>query len=178
MNININLLKINVNLHTLQPDFANAELYYVIAQDENTFRFARWDEEPDGEEEKFYCFLTEQELLIPAGNILLKQSYILRQDPLYPLAANYMDFIAVIDKLPDNNPAKCIRRFYNEDVDVIKEGLQQKYGGVEKHVVTSSQGQHLLFLIDNIEISISVTMIYFRYKTVFNESHYKHIREA
>ena len=62
MRINVSLLEINVNLHALQPDFLNSELYYVIAQSENSFRFAAWNEEPSADEEKFYCFLTEKEM--------------------------------------------------------------------------------------------------------------------
>ena len=115
MSININQLEINVNLYTLQPDFLNAELHYIIAQSENSFRFAAWHEEPDEDEEKFYCFLTEQELIIPAGNILLKQSYVIREEPLYFQVSGSTDFISVLESLKKNNPAKCIRRFYNED---------------------------------------------------------------
>jgi len=177
MSFNIDQLEINMNLHTLKPDFLNSELYYIIAEDENSFRFASWDEEPGVDEEKFYCFLTERELLIPAGNTLLKESYVLRESPLYPLVTNHTDFAGVIETLGKSNPAKCIRRFYNEDIDAIKEGLEEKFGMVEKHVVTSRQGQHLLFLINNIEISVSATMVYLRYKTLFNESHYKHVKE-
>jgi len=177
MRINVSLLEINVNLHALQPDFLNSELYYVIAQSENSFRFAGWNEEPSADEEKFYCFLTEKEMHIPAGNILLKQSYVLMENALYPLVSNYADFIAIAETLENNKPAKCIRRFYNEDIDIIKRGLEEKYGTVQKHVVTSRQGQHLLFLINDIEISVSATMVYFRYKTSFNESHYRHVKE-
>src|SRR5947209_5847138 len=164
MNIDIEQLEMNVNLHAMKPDFLNSELYYIIAQNENVFRFAEWDEEPATDEEKFYCFLTEQELLVPAGNVLLKESYILRENPIYPVAANYADFAEIIKSLSANTAAKCVRRFYDEDIDAIKEGLQEKYGTVEKHMVTSRQGRHLLFLMDDFEISISATMVYFRYK--------------
>ena len=155
----------------------NSELLYIIAQNENSFRFATWDEEPDADEEKFYCFLTQQELLIPAGNILLKQSYVLREDAVYPLLTNHNDFINIIATLPKGDAAKGIRRFYNEDINVIREGLEAKYVSVEKHIVTSRQGQHVLFLINNIEISISANMVYLRYKTPFNENHYQHVKE-
>lgn len=177
MSIDIKQLEINVNLHALQPDFLNSELHYIIAQTENSFRFAAWNEEPGEHEEKFYGFLEEKELLIPAGNILLKQSYVLSKEPPFPLISNYLDFIAVIDTLSANIPSKRIRRFYNEDIDILKEGLEKKYGKVEKHVVTSRQGQHLLLVINEIEISISATMVYFRYKTIFNENHYRHVKE-
>lgn len=177
MSIDIDQLEMNVNLHALQPDFLNSELYYVIAQNENSFRFAAWDEEPETDEEKFYCFLTEQELLIPAGNILLKESYVLREDSLYPPASNYIDFIEAVETLEDAGVAKRVRQFYDEDIDEIKEGLEEKYGTVEKHLVTSRQGRHLLFLIKDVEISISATMVYFRYKTPYNDSHYRHVKE-
>ena len=177
MNINIDQLEMNVNLHTLHPDFLNSELYYVIAQNENVFRFATWDEEPQAGEEKFYCFLTEQELFVPAGNVLLKESYELREDPLYPSVTNYADFAEIISSLSVKGAAKGIRRFYDEDINAIKEGLEEKFGSVESHIITSRQGRHLLFLMDGIEISISATMVYFRYKTSFNESHYKHVKE-
>src|SRR3954454_11073736 len=134
MNIDIDQLEINVNLHALQPDFLNSELYYVIAQNENSFRFAEWDEEPDVDEEKFYCFLTEEELLIPAGNIVLKESYVLRESSLYPAASNYIDFAKTIETLKAGGAAKRIRRFYDEDINVIQEGLEEKYSVVEKHV--------------------------------------------
>ena len=58
MNIDTKQLEINVNLHSLQPGFLNAELHYIIAASENTFRFANRDEEPKKGEQKFYCFLT------------------------------------------------------------------------------------------------------------------------
>ena len=177
MSIDIDQLEINVNLHALRPEFLNSELHYVIAQNENSFRFATWHEEPEENEEKFYCFLTEQDFLIPAGNVLLKESYMLREDSVYPPVSNYMDFIESIETLEAGGAAKRIRRFYDEDIDKIREGLEEKYGTVEKHVVKSKQGQHLLFLLNNVEISISATMVYFRYKTPFNESHYKHVKE-
>jgi len=177
MSINIDQLEINVNLHALQPDFLNSELYYVIAKNENSFRFAEWHEEPSVNEEKFYCFLTEQDLIIPAGNILLRESYVLKETSIYPHASNYIDFIEAIETLEPNNASKRVRQFYDEDVNAIKEGLEEKYDAVEKHVVTSRQGRHLLFLIENVEISVSATMVYFRYKTPFNESHYRHVKE-
>jgi hypothetical protein len=175
MSINVEQLEMSVNLYALQPDFLNSELHYVIAQNDNSFRFATWDEEPGENEEKFYCFLTDEELLVPAGNVLLKQSYILKEDPIYPAISDHNDFDTFLETLSQVKAAKAVRRFYDADIDAIREGLEEKYGPVEKHVVTSRQGQHLLFLIKDIEISISSNMIYFRYKTPFNESHYKHV---
>ncbi len=34
-----------MNLHALQPNL-KLELYYILAIDENNFRFAGWDDEP------------------------------------------------------------------------------------------------------------------------------------
>src|SRR5438045_2772295 len=145
MSINLEQLEMNVNLHAMHPDFLNSELYYVIAQSENIFRFAEWHEEPGPKEERFYCFLTEQQLLVPAGNVLLKESYVLRDYPLYDVVTSYADFAKIIETLPHNTAAKCVREFYDADIDMIKEGLEEKYGVVEKHLVTSRQGRHLLF---------------------------------
>lgn len=177
MGINIDQLEINVNLHALQPGFLNSELHYIIAESADCFRFTTWDEEPGVNEEKFYCFLTNQELHVAAGNILLKQSYVLKEDPIYPVITAYTDFIDIIETLLTGAAAKGIRRFYNEDIEGIKERLEEKYVTIEKHVVTSTQGKHLLFLLNDIEISVSATMIYFRYKTSFNKSHYSNIKE-
>ena len=46
MNIDIRQLEINVNLHSMQPGFLNYELHYIIASNENNFRFVSWNEEP------------------------------------------------------------------------------------------------------------------------------------
>lgn len=177
MGINKNQLEINVNLHALQPDFLNSEVYYVIAQSENSFRFAAWNDAPQANEEKFYAFLTEDELLIPAGNILLKESYRLTKEPVYPVVSNAADFVSAIDTLQKDSPAKGVRQFYDEDIDTIKQDLEKRYEKVEKHLVTSRQGRHLLISINDIEVSISAAMVYFRYKTVFSQSHYDHIMQ-
>ncbi|MEP6514346.1 MAG: hypothetical protein ABJA79_10775, partial [Parafilimonas sp.] len=95
--------------------------------------------------------------------------------PAYSPATDYMDLVSIIEKLPKNGAGKCIRRFTNQDIDIIKNGLEKKYKSVEEHIITSSQGQHLLLVVNNIEISISATMVYFRYKTPFSESHYNNI---
>ncbi|MCW3105564.1 MAG: hypothetical protein JWQ09_70 [Segetibacter sp.] len=177
MSIDKKQLEINVNLYSLEPNFLNYELHYVIADSENSFRFATWDEKPKAGEEKFYFFLTDEELHIPAGNITLEESYVLTEEPVYQCVTSYEDFISAIEKVQKDGVAKCIRCFSNEDIDAIKNKLEEKYGTIEKHLVTSSQGQHLLLVFDDIEISISATMVYFRHKTPFNESHYKHVKE-
>src|SRR5437763_9773794 len=125
MNIDKKQLEINVNLHSLQPDFLNYELHYVIASNENSFRFVNWDEEPKTGEQKFYCFLAEQELFIPAGNILLKESYVLKEEPLYPLIFNYSDFVSAIDTVQQTSVAKFIRRFSNNEIGIIKNALEK-----------------------------------------------------
>jgi len=177
MNIDIKQLEINVNLHSLQPGFLNYELHYIIASNENNFRFVNWNEEPQAGEQKFYCFLAEKEFLIPTGNIVLKEHYVLKEEPVYPLISNADDFIAVIETLPKTVIYKCIRKFFDDDVHTIYDDLEGKYGKVEKHLVTSSQGQHLILVLDSVEISISATMVYFRHKAPFSESHYHSIQE-
>lgn len=177
MSINIKQLEINVNLHALEPNFLNYELHYIIASNENTFRFATWDEEPEPGEKKYYCFLTEEELLIPAGDIRLEESYVLKDEPIYPVLSNASDFCKILSNLDTSTVAKGIRRFANEDIDVIKRGLEDTCGPVNKHVVTSSQAQHLLLVVGEVEISISATMVYFRHKAPFSDSHYQNVKE-
>ena len=70
----------------------------------------------------------EQELFIPAGNIILKASYVLKEEPIYPLLSNYEDFISAIETIKQNGIAKYIRRFPDQDIDTIKNKLQEKYG--------------------------------------------------
>ena len=177
MNIDKRQLEINVNLNSLQPDFLNYELHYVIAENENSFRFAMWDEEAKPGEQKFYFFLTEDELHIPAGNITLEESYVLKEEPVYQCVSSYNDFLFAIEKVKKEGVAKAIKCFSDEDTEIIRKQLEEKFGKIEKHLVKSSQGQHLLFVFDYIEISISATMVYFRLKTPFNDSHYKHVKE-
>ena len=177
MNIDIKQLEINVNLHSMQPGFLNYELHYIIASGENNFRFVSWHEEPHRNEQKFYCFLVEKELFIPSGNIVLKEHYVLKEEPVYPLISNANDFIAVIETLPKTVVYKCIRRFFDDDINTIHIDLEEKYGMVEKHVVTSPQSHHLIFVLDSVEISVSVTMVYFRHKAPFSESHYHSIQK-
>jgi hypothetical protein len=177
MAIDIKQLEINVNLHCLQPNFINLELHYIIASSENVFRFVPWIEEPKNGEQKFYCFLTENELFIPAGNIHLAESYVLTEEPAYPLLSSADDFANLIDKVPQQGVAKGIRRFSDSHISTIKDDLCEKYGDCEKHVVTSAEAQHMLFLVNDIEISISGTMVYFKRKNQFSESHYNAVKE-
>lgn len=177
MSIDTTQLEVNVNLHTLKPEFYNYELHYVIAQNENAFRFANWNDEPQPGEQKFYFFRMQQPLFIPAGNITVDESYVLHEEPIYPCVSSYNDFVEAIEKVKNDGVAKCIKCFNNDETDTIRTQLADKYGTIEKHVVTSSQGQHLLFVFDSIEISISATMVYFRHKTPFSGNHYEHIKE-
>jgi len=178
MNIDLNQLAINVNLHAMQPDFLNLELHYIIAENENNFRFADWNDLPKKNEQKFYCFLRETEMFIPAGNIYLKESYVITQDPVYTLIAGYKDFISVLETVKQDRVAKAIRKFSNEELDVIKNDLQKEFGTVETHIVASPQLHHHIFIVNDTEVSVAPTMIYFRMKAPFAESHYQHAKEA
>lgn len=60
---------------------------------------------------------------------------------------------------------------------LLKEGLEEKYTTAEKRIITSTEGQHLFFLINDTEISISGLVVYFRYTTGFNISHPQHVKE-
>lgn len=177
MTIDKKQLELNVNLYSIRPEFLNYELHYVIAKNENNFRFATWNEQPAGDEQKFYFFLTHDPLHIPAGNITLEESYVLKEEPVYQCVASYEDFLLAIEKVRTDGVAKCIKCFPEEKTDAIKNQLEEKFGNIEKHLVKSSQGQHLLLVFDNFEISISTTMVYFRYRTPFNDSHYQHVKE-
>ena len=173
MKTDLKQLEINVNMHAVQPDFLNLELHYVIAENENQFRFADWKEIPNEEEEKFYCFLQDKELLIPAGNIALKESYVVTREPVYPQITTCKDFISAIDTVKKSKVAKAIRRFSNEDLAAIKHDLQQEFAIVETHVVTSPSLQHHIFVVGDVEISVAPTMVYFRMKAPFSDSHYQ-----
>src|SRR5438128_2532062 len=177
MDLDKKQLEINVNLFSLQPNFFNYELHYVVARNENNFRFVAWDEKPKEGEQKFYFFLSQQELFIPAGSITLSQSYVLSEEPLYPCVSTYHDFAQAIERVKNEGVGKFVKCFYDDNTEVIKKQLEDHFGAIEKHLVTSSQGQHLLLIFDNIEISISATMVYFRHKTLINQSHYQHVRE-
>lgn len=178
INIDEKQLEVNFNLHSMQPGFLNLELHYIIAKSESTFQFATWDEEPKDDEQKYYCFLTGNELYIAAGDITLKESYALSTGPAYPLLSNYTDFIILINTvLRDHTLAKGIRRFYDDQIDEIQNNLCVQFGDCEKHIVTSAEASHTLFVIKEVEVSISATMVYFRYKAPFSEKHYRDIQE-
>lgn len=170
-------LTMNVNMHSLQPNFYNCELHYIIASDEKTFRFAGWEEQPESNELRFYYFLNSHELTIPAGDITMKQSYQLYTKPLYPLLSTPEDFIATINLLDDKGASKAIRKFNDASIEPICQVLRTKYGNVQQHFVKSTEWQHLLLVMDNIEISIAATMVYFKQKVHFTGQHYDHIKE-
>ena len=173
MNIDLQQLEVQVNLHAIQTDFKDLELHYVIAEDENTFRFAGRDELPNAKEKKFYCFLQEKRLLIPAGNVVLKESYVLTEKPIYPLISDCKDLMSIMSTVKTNKPAKAVRGFSAEQLELIKDDLKKEFTKVETHVVASPNLQHHIFVVDNIEISVSPTMVYLRAKAPFSESHYK-----
>jgi len=177
MNINLEQLEINVNFHALQPDFFNLELHYIIAEDEKTFRFVEWNESPKANEQKFYCFLKEKEIFIPAGNVL-KESYVVTRESIYPLISDCKDFISVFETVQKNKVAKGVRRFTNEELETIKNNLQNEFEIVETHVVASPELKHYIFVVNNIEVSVAPTMVYFRIKAPFAKSHYSHVKEV
>jgi len=177
MDINIQQLQINVNLHSLQPNFLNRELHYVIASDENTFRFAELDEQPKENEQRFYCFLVDKPLIIPAGDIRLNRSYVLETKPVYPVLNNASDFTYFINCIEEDCTAKAVRNFSDEDVKTIHRELQQQYGNAEMHLVKSPEFQHLLFILPKVEISVSATMVYFKQKFPETTEHYNHLQE-
>ena len=177
MNIDVQQLEINVNLHAIQPDFRNLELHYIIAETENNFRFAGWQEQPNANEQKFYCFLQEKELFIPAGNVVLKESYGLGTEPVYPIAKDCKDFLQIINTVRSNGVGKAIRQFSMEDLETIKKDLEDEFGSVETHIVASPKLQHHIFVVDDVEISVAPTMVYFRKKAPFSEKHYQQAKE-
>jgi hypothetical protein len=174
MNLDIEQLEKNVNEHLLQSNLLNFELHYVIVSDEKTFRLATWNEEPTQGEQKFYCFRADRE----AGeNNPLKESYVLTTDAHFPILKDCKNFASIIDNIQPGTVAKCIRQFTDEDFPDIKQGLDDKYATVQQHLVKSPEAQHQLFVVNNIEISVSATMVYFRQKAPFAESHYQHVKE-
>ena len=72
-----------------------------------------------------------------------------------------------------NNPAKAVRAFSAEQLELMKDDLAKEFTKVETHVVASPNLQHHILVVDNIEISVSPTMVYLRAKAPFSESHYK-----
>jgi len=173
MNIDLEQLAINVNLHALQSSFFNLELHYIIAKNENSFRFTDWNELPNRGEQKFFCFLQRKDLFIPAGNIVLKESYVVTQHPIYPLIVDCKDLITVMNIAKSQTVAKGIRRFSDKDFTAMQNDLQKEFATVKKHMVTSPSLRHHLFVVDEIEISVAPTMVYFRKKAPFSESHYE-----
>jgi hypothetical protein len=173
MNIILKQLEISVDLHAVQPEFLNLELHYIIAERGNKFRFTDWNEMPKANEQKFYCFLQEKQLLIPAGNIVLKGSYVIMSEPIYPLITDCNDLIDVIETVNKDRPAKAIRQFSNEDLESIKRDLQKKFALVETHIVASPRLKHHILVADHHEISVSPTMVYLRMKAPFPERHYQ-----
>jgi hypothetical protein len=178
MNIDLEQLALNVNLHALQSSFLNLELHYIIARNENKFRFTDWRELPGKGEQKFFCFLQEKELFIPAGNIVLKESYVITQQPIYPLIVDCKDLIAVMNTAKSQTVAKGIRQFSDDDFGVIQNDLQKKFASVKTHMVTSPSLRHHIFVVDEIEISVAPSMVYFRMKAPFSESHYEDAAHA
>jgi len=177
MNIDVQQLEINVNLHAIQPDFRNLELHYIIAENESNFRFADWQEQPNANEQKFYCFLQEKELFIPAGNIVLKESYRLNNEPVYPIIKDCKDFLQMINTVKTKGVGKAIRQFSMEDLETIKKDLEDEFETVETHVVASPKLQHHIFVVEDVEISVAPTMVYFRKKAPFSEKHYQQAKE-
>ncbi len=176
MNIDKKQLTACFNLHSLQPGFLNSELYYIIAQNSHSFRFANWYDEPQQGEQRFYCFLSEDELFVEAGNVNLSQSYVLMEEPIYPVMVNADDFIDSIRKLPkEHGVAKGIRQFSYEKIDGIKDNLCEVFGECEKHIIASNEAKHELFVVNNVEISIAAAMVYFRYRSPLSDLHYDNI---
>lgn len=177
MNLDVQQLELNVNLHALQPDFRNLELHYIIAENENIFRFTAWEEIPNSNEQKCYCFLQEKELFIPAGNVVLKESYTLSRVPIYPVITDCKDFLQLINTVKSKGVGKGIRQFSTESLETIKKDLEAEFEKVETHIVTSPKLQHHIFVVEDVEISVAPTMVYFRRKAPFAESHYQHAKE-
>lgn len=177
MNIDIQQLTENVNLHAMQPDFLNLELHYVIAESADLFRFVNWQDQPGGNEKKFYCFLQDKALSIPAGGVVLKESYMLTEQPIYPVIKDCKDFLQIIKKVQQNKVGKGIRHFLMEDLETIKKDLEDEFENVKTHVVASPKLQHHIFVVDDVEISVAPTMVYFRLKAPFSEHHYHTAKE-
>jgi hypothetical protein len=98
--------------------------------------------------------------------------------PVYPIIPDYEGFKDMIERVPEEHGvAKGIRKFSIEQVDEIKDKLCNEYGDCEKHLVSSKEAQHLLFVVKNVEISISATMVYFRYKSPISDTHYNNVKE-
>ncbi|HEX6914427.1 MAG TPA: hypothetical protein VF145_04260 [Chitinophagaceae bacterium] len=177
MDINLRKLEENVNLHTLQPGFLNRELYYVIALDPQHFRFVEPEEEAGEGEMKLFCYLSDREILIPAGNIILKKSYVVTPAPPFEIIRKAEDFYRFIDCIGENCVGKAIRGFSEEALGGIAAALKQRYGNADQHIVTSPEFSHLLFILPEAEISISSTMVYFKQRLPVTTAHYQHLEE-
>ncbi len=125
------------------------------------------------DEEKLYCFLTEKDLLIPAGNILVKESYEVTRKPIYPVVSDCKDFLTAIEAARQSKAAKAIRHFGDKELEKIKADLEKEFDTVETHVVASPELKHHLFVVDDVEISVAPTMVYVRLKAPFSEHHYQ-----
>jgi hypothetical protein len=177
MAIDLQRLQLNVNLLSLQPGFKNQELQYIIATDDQNFRLADWRDEPGEGETKFYCFLLQKDLFLPQGNIVLKQSYVVSEQPMYPVIQTAEDFITMIRSIEECHACKGIRQFEVNAVDAIVSELRNTFDNVQKHLVQSDEAQHLVLVIRDVETSISANMVYFRQKAPFSEVHYEHVSE-
>ena len=176
MNIDLKQLERNVNLHSLQPGFLNRELHYIIASDENHFRFVELEDEAGNNEQKFFCFLTDKEITIPAGNITLKKSYVLDTNPAYEVLKDATDFFPFVDCIGTNCTGKAIRQFSDGAIESIFNSLKQRYSTAEQHLVASPEFQHLLIILPQVEISISATMVYFKQRMPVTSEHYEHLK--
>ena len=178
MNIDIQQLTVNVNQYAMQPDFLNLELHYVMAKSADLFRFTDWQDNPGVNEQKFYCFLQDKTLTMPAEGVVLKESYVLTEQPIYPVIKDCKDFLQTIKMVQQNNVGKGIRHFLMKDLETIKKDLEDEFEKVETHVVASPKLQHHIFVVENVEISVAPTMVYFRLKAPFSEHHYHTATEA
>jgi hypothetical protein len=111
--------------------------------------------------------------VIPAGNVVLKESYIITQEPIYPFVSDWRDFISFFGTVRKNQVTKGIRRFSNKELEIIKADLQKEFDAVEAHVVASRQLQHHIFIVNHIEVSVAPTMVYFRMEGPFARTQYQ-----
>lgn len=172
MNLDLAQLQRNVNVHATRPEFLNQELHYVIAENADLFRFVGWEAQPHANEQKFFCFLQPTELSIPERGIVLKESYTLSTEPLFPVITDCKGFLQMIQTVQQEKVGKAIRQFSLETLENIKNELLDEFDTVETHVVASPQLKHHIFVVDNVEISVAPTMVYLRIKAPFAEHHY------
>lgn len=177
MTIQLDQLQTVVNLHALHPDFYNSELHYVLAKSELDFRFAQWNDAPEPNERLFYCCLTNETMLIPAGRITLTQGFRLYTTAPYPTIQNSAELQSIIQQVNSTATTKAIRNFDIEMIAAMAEELKIHFNEVHLHQVASYEGQHTLLLVNDVEISIAKNMIYFINKTPFAEAHYNNIAQ-